>query len=328
MSIYFYRNKTLTVEKQFFNKKKTITYTGDIWMRAEKFFKTIQQARQSGTNVKIHIFGEMFICSDRWGEYQKRYTGIHAFNIMGGVKPLTGVNLDDDEWNMLTANFESIKDFLGGNRNALQNVFIPPKEIDDHVKVYTADWFLNGKLVDEKKVSTQEFYSFEEAEMDAMCRKPVRGVDYDGKDGEPKIKIKFDLRMPPEDTDLMNLVLVESLSKSIEAESKAHCEACKVNSDSQFDHFKSGNCLDDTYDHLDYHCEPAKKKIKVNDLMSVFDAVRTEIGVKPILSKQLAKGALAWIPNDQVLEQIQDVEINSNPLMGVVKKVHAKVVNQ
>ena len=84
------------IEKQFFNKKKTITYTADLWLRAEKYFKTIQQARQSGrTNVKLHIIGEMYVCSDLWGEYQRRYTGIHAFNIMGGVKPLTGVNLDD-----------------------------------------------------------------------------------------------------------------------------------------------------------------------------------------------------------------------------------------
>ena len=297
-------------------------------MRAEKYFKTVQQAKQGGTNVKLHIFGEMYVCSDCWGEYLKRYTGIHAFNIMGGVKPLTGVNLDEDEWAMLTSNFDSIKDFLGGNQIALRNVFIPPKEIDEHVKVYRADWYLKGKLVNDKKLSKQEFYTREAAELDAMERKPVRGVDYDGKDGEPEIKINFDLRMLPEDTDLMNLVLVESLNKSIVAESKAHCEACRVNSDSQFDHFKSGNCLDDTYDHLDYHCEPAKKRIKVNHLMSVFDGVRSEIGVKPILSKQLAKGALAWIPNDQVLEQIQDVEINSCPLMEVVKKVHAKVVNE
>ena len=316
------------MEKQFFNKKKAITFTADIWLRAEKYFKTVQQAKQAGTSVKLHIFGEMYVYSDRWGEYLKRYTDIHAFNIMGGVKPLTGVNLDEDEWAMLTSNFDSIKDFLGGNQNALQNVFIPPKEIDECVKVYRAEWYLKGKLVNDKKLSKQEFYTCEAANLDAMGHKLVRGVDYDGKDGEPEIKINFNLRILPEDTDLMNLVLVESLNKSIAAESKAHCEACRVNSDSQFDHLKSGNCLDDTYDHLDYHCEPAKKRIKVNHLMSVFDGVHSEIGVKPILSKQLAKGALAWIPNDQVLEQIQDVEMNSCPLMEVVKKVHAKVVNE
>ena len=54
---------------------------------------------------------------------------------MGGVKPLTGVNLDNEEWRMLIANFEAIKDFLGGKKNELQNVFIHHKELDDHVKV-------------------------------------------------------------------------------------------------------------------------------------------------------------------------------------------------
>ena len=40
----------------------------------------------------------------------------------------------------------------------------------------------------------------------------------------------------PEDTHLMNLVLIESMDKFIHDECKANCEACQVNSDSQFDH--------------------------------------------------------------------------------------------
>ena len=64
----------------------------------------------------------------------------------------------------------------------------------------------------------------------------------------------------------------------------------------------------------------------VNDLMNIFDGVCTEIGVRPILSKQLTKGAPAWIPNDQILEKIQDVNVHNSPLMGVVRKVHAKVL--
>ena len=34
---YFFRNKTLTIEKEFFNKRKIITYNADIWLKAEKF---------------------------------------------------------------------------------------------------------------------------------------------------------------------------------------------------------------------------------------------------------------------------------------------------
>ena len=85
------------IEKQFFNKTKTITYNAEIWLKAEKFFKTIQHLKLNGSSMKFHVCGEMFLVSNTWGEYKKRYTGIHAFNIMGGVKPLSGVNLDDDE---------------------------------------------------------------------------------------------------------------------------------------------------------------------------------------------------------------------------------------
>ena len=43
-----------------------------------------------------------------------------------------------------------------------------------------------------------------------------------------------------------------------------------------------------------------------------------KLGAKPILSKQLAKGALAWIPNEKIVNQIQDVEVHNSPLMSVV----------
>ena len=39
---------------------------------------------------------------------------------MGGVKPLSGINLDEDEWAMLTFNFMSVKEALGGKKDALK----------------------------------------------------------------------------------------------------------------------------------------------------------------------------------------------------------------
>ena len=54
--------------------------------------------------------------------------------------------------------------------------------------------------------------------------------------------------------------------------------------------------------------------------MNVFDQVRAEIGAKPILSKQLTKAALAWIPNEKLVNQIQDVEVHNTPLMNIVRK--------
>ena len=237
ISLFFCRNKTLTIEKQFFNKTKTITYNAEIWLKAEKFFKTIQHSKLNGSSVKFHVCGEMFLVSDTWGEYKKRYTGIHAFNIMGGVKPLSGVNLDDDERNMLTFNFVCVKDALNGKKDALKDVFTPPKDVTDMIKVYKAEWYLNGKLITNTE-SGREFFSREKAVNDAECRKPEPGVDYPQKDVLPEMRVDCELRHPPEDTHLMNLVLIESMDKFINAECKANCEACQVNSDSQFDHCK------------------------------------------------------------------------------------------
>ena len=266
----------------------------------------------------------MFLVSDTWGEYKKRYTGIHAFNIMGRVKPLSGVNLDDDEWNMLTFNFVCVKDALNGKKDALKDVFTPPKDVTDMIKVYKAEWYLNGKLITNTE-SGREFFSREKVVNDAECRKPEPGVDYPQKDVLPEMCVDCELRHPPEDTHLINLVLIESMDKFINAECKANCEACQVNSDSQFDHCKQGNCLDEDIDHVELYAEQARKKIKVNDLMNVFDQVRAEIGAKPILSKQLAKGALAWIPNEKLVNQIQDVKVHNSPLMNIVRNVHFSV---
>ena len=62
--------------------------------------------------------------------------------------------------------------------------------------------------------------------------------------------------------------------------------------------------------------------------MNVFDQVRAEIGAKAILSKQLAKGALAWIPNEKLVHQIQDVEVHNTPLMNVVRNVHNRLCDE
>ena len=122
-----------------------------------------------------------------WGEYKKRYTGIHGFNIMEGVKPMSGVNLDDDEWNMLTFNFVCIKDALNGKKDALKDVFTPHKDVTDMIKVYKAKWYLNGKLI------TNSESGHEKAVEDAECRKPEPGVDYPQKAVLPEMHVDCEL---------------------------------------------------------------------------------------------------------------------------------------
>ena len=171
---------------------KTITYNAETWFKAEKYFSTIQHLKLNSSSVKFHVGGEMFLVSDTWGEYKKRYTGIHGFNMMGGVKPLSGVNLDDDGWNMLTFNFVCIKDALNGKKDALKDVFTPPKDVTDMIKVYKAKWYLNGKLITNAE-SGREFFSHEKAIENAECRKPEPGVDYPQKDVLPEMRVDGEL---------------------------------------------------------------------------------------------------------------------------------------
>ena len=126
----------------------------------------------------------------------------------------------------------------------------------------------------------------------------------------------------------MYLVLLEIIEKKILDESKIHCEACQVNSDSQFDHAQSGNCLDETTDFVTIYCADARSNVQVNEIMVVFDKVCKELGLKPIFSKQLAKGALAWIPTDEIISKIHNPAPNNSPCLDIVTCVYHDIVNQ
>ena len=246
---------------------------------------------------------------------------------LGTSEKQSGVNLDDDEWAMLKFNFISIKEALTGKKDAFKNIFIRLKEDLNIVKVYKADWFLNGKVIT-NSTSGREFFSHEKAEQYAMCRKPVPGVDYPQKDVHAELHVDCQVRPAPEDTMLMNFVLVETMNKMIEAEAKANCEACQMNLDSQFDHCRSGNCLDEELNQIDLYLGPAHKKIKINILMNVFDQLRKDMGLKPIMSAQLAKCALAFIPKLQIANQLQDVALYNSLLMEAVRSAYISVIDQ
>ena len=113
--------------------------------------------------------------------------------------------------------------------------------------------------------------------------KPEVGKYYSKEDGVPELKVTENTIPPPEEMDLMSLIFAYNMEKQIEAEARDNCEACKVNSDSQFDHCQTGNCLDTKINQNHVYFKPAKKRIKVEELINVLDKVHSEIGVKPIL---------------------------------------------
>ena len=189
-NVYFfnYSSQTITMKKTFFNRKrKDITYNADIWLSAEKFFPLVTQAHLKGMNVKLIVKGQMLLSSKLWGEYQKRYTGNHEFNAMCGVKPLTGVNLDEREWCTLMNNFTAMKDCLSGKNVDLSKASMLGDEVET-VKVYIAEWVLNGEVKDEVQ-TPKECYTKEATMFDAHQKKPQPGNDFDEKAGEPEVRI-------------------------------------------------------------------------------------------------------------------------------------------
>ena len=87
-----------------------------------------------------------------------------------------------------------LKDALNGKKDALKDVFTtPPKDVTDMIKVYKAEWYLNGKLIMNTE-SGCEFFSCEKAIVnDAECRKPEPGVDYPQKDVLPEMCVDCEL---------------------------------------------------------------------------------------------------------------------------------------
>ena len=311
----------ITIDKQFFNKRKTVSQNANLWLKAEKHFTTIAAAMEKGTDVKINICGDYYLSSKIWGGDQMRYTGIHAFHIFGSVKPLSGVNLDESEWSMLVENFSKVKSVLDGELVDLDNCY---RKCDgkDMLKVYHPEWVLDGKAV----CVLKEQYSEEAAKRLGHKRKPVPGVEYDEKDGEPEMKIHCSYEVPPEPTELMNLVITYIINTYIGSKIRENCDACQVKSSSQFDHCKTGNCLDEVSDLVSIYYDSAKKEVKVNDLINVFDKVHSVLGLRPIFAKQLAKCALAWIPDEKIISQIHDDHFTGSSIMSVVREVQEETI--
>lgn len=303
-----------------------MTYGSEVWLEAEKHFLAVAMAKQSGNDVKVNLMGDLYLSSKLWGDEQKRYTGIHAFNMLGSVKPLTGINLTEPEWDTLVENFHVIKDLLQ-RKNVSFGSRKRSHDADETIKVFVARWVSNGKCLDDEQF-VKEYFSKEEAVRNAQERRPLPGKDYPENEEIPQIRVECLTKPPPEDTDLMRLILIQNMDEKIGSEIKRNCEACQVNSDSQFDHTRSGNCLDTETDHLDVYYESARKNVKVNELMVVFDGVRKRIGARPVFSKQLAKAALAWISRNEILSELNETYTPYSPLMRVIKDVQQNEIAQ
>lgn len=241
--------------------------------------------------------------SNIWGGLQKRYTGIHCVDLDGRVMPMTGVNLEDHEWDVLVENFSKIKDQMNGKNVEFGGVK-RTHDFDATVQMFVMKWYLNGKEID-TGVETIEYFTESEASLDTLRTQPEAGKHFTAESDIPSCVIETVRRPVPEETLLMYLILLYVAERKMEEARQMDCEACRIDSGSQYDHFNPGNCLDDTFDFLELNIERIRKEIKVYMLKGIFDCVRRNIGAPPIFSRLLAKSAFEYIEPDTIVRELK-----------------------
>lgn len=274
-----------------------------MWIKAEEHFPAIREARENGTSVMIKLLGNVHLMSNIWGGLQKRYTGVHSIDVEGRVMPMTGVNLEDHEWDVVMENFSKIKDLLKGKNVEFAGIK-RTHDFDTTVKMYVMKWFLNGKEID-TGVEKIEWFTEDEANRDTLRTEPKLGKHYETGGDTPSCVIETVRRPVPEETLLMYLVLLCCVERKMEEERQMNCTACHIDSGSQYDHFSPGNCLDDTFDFIDLNIEKVKNKIKVHNLKTIFDKVLRNIEAPPIFSRLMAKCALEYIESDTIVRELK-----------------------
>ena len=114
------------------------------------------------------------------------------------------------------------------------------------------------------------------------------------------------------------------MDKKIVEKVKDECEDCQVDSDSQADHCKTGNCLDEGFDYADMYHKQVKSGLNSCELVNVFDATRVRMKAKPINSKSLATAALKWVSDHVVLTDLQNGygSVVLRPFMDIVSDIY------
>ena len=157
-----------------------------------------------------------------------------------------------------------------------------------------------------------------------MAIEPQEGHDFPKGSGIPMLQIMEDEREPMDAVDMMYLIFLFAMDKKIAKKVKDECEACQVNSDSQADHCKNGNCLDEGFNYAEMYHKQIKSGLSSCEFVNVFDATHARMKAKPINSKCLAPVALKWLSDDVVLTDLQNGygSVVLRPFMDIVCDVY------
>lgn len=297
---------------------RTIDYDVELFLKAEEYFQEVEELLTKEESGQFYVRDKfVLIVSEFLGKY---YVGMKEVLEDGEVDKKSGINFDSVEWKVLMSHWDTIKRIIQKKKSGMKRKLAD--EYHGDVYMHKWKWVINDKIVRKSNVG---FYSEEESLRDGMSLEGMIKAMEDIKNdpeaiGELKLVSEMFLTEAPESTEHMRLLYYYMLEKKIEEMSKAECKACKVNSDSQIDHMKFGNCLGDAQSVVNKVTEffpQSVTKVTANDLCDVFYATRRMIGARPIFAQQLARSAIAYIPHSDIKEALFNENYVPSDMIGL-----------
>lgn len=271
---------------------KRITMANRVWVELQKHIDKVKAAREDGRQLKLQLFAEKYLILEKFHANGLWYIGVHDLSPAGTIIPFTGLNFDDSEWEMLVNNIKNINTMLRGSEDGKgKKRNVDGKAVSNEIMMFKWKWLLGKKKLAESVIG---FYSEDDCKRDAERFTPILGTDYTSEKSPTLVCDKF-WGPPPDKFLLMRQVYVYMLAKFIQEIARANCDGCKDGSGSQERHMVVGGCLDEGIDHTKEYYEQSKNKCTPALLVSVFDAVRRQIGAEPLTARVIAEAAITYL---------------------------------
>lgn len=232
---------------------------------------------------------------------------------------IEGLTLSSKMWNGLRyVSLQKDSDFLTVPMDCWRLLALKLQEIGEKLDI-SEDGYMRRKLFSSKGESCTEFFVTGEdgegkrvwASKHTFLSKSLadqEGAKWLKKSGKTglvyQVNILQENSTPLSDSHMMKLVFINEVLKKVEVKAFGSCEGCEFSEPGQQAHMGWGAC-----------CTPEQEKvlmwmshilcdIKPLDLSTIFDRLRSELGLRPVFSLQLAKAAICYLDNRAVAESL------------------------
>ena len=134
---------------------------------------------------------------------------------------------------------------------------------------------------------------------------------------------------PPLAVDYMAMVFSQIILNKVHSRSRVECTACKIGVAGQLDHTGPGMCYSPLNTKLRIHFNKVIDSVKINDLITSFDHLRSLTRTNPMPGYQLARAITKWWNAENVIEFLGQVDFtNDFGKLKPIREVMGQFVNQ